>query len=411
MTLTQEQRNQVKEEVQWAGRVAWRKAGKKGTIVAATGVGKSKMAIDEVKDIIKDTYESPPLKPIVLLVTPTEKLRDENWPEEFKRWNVTQKGMDVYVKRICYASLKNEKGNQYRLVILDEIHWLTERNSEGFRDKSLNGGILIRFLAANMCQEIMGLTATEPDPDRDTMKAQIFEQIAPVCFRYTLDQAVDDGLLPEYKVKIIQIPLDRILKVIPAGTKANPFKNTELAAYEYLNKMVMKAQIAKRKNPNSKWAESIYGQRRRFIANLPSKARVAKVLISRLQKENKRFIVFCGGIEISRELCGENVYNSSPEDKPRDMLTAFKNKTISYLGVVDAVNEGHNIPDIDEGIIHLLSSNPRHVIQRLGRILRGENPVMYILVAQGTKDEDWCKEATADLDRKRIVYESYMNYL
>lgn len=405
--MTQTQRNQVKTDVQNAAYIAWKNAGMKGTIVAATGVGKSKIAIYRVKKIIEETYEPPPLKPSILLVTPTEKLRDENWPEEFLKWNVTQKGMNTFIKRICYASLKNERGNQYRLVILDEIHWLTERNSEGFRDAKS----LVKFMSDNMCQEVMGLTATEPDPERDAMKSQIFEQIAPVCFRYTLDQAVDDGLLPEYKVKVIQIPLDRILKVIPAGTKANPFKNTELAAYEYLNKMAMKAQIAKRKNPNSKWAESIYGQRRRFIANLPSKARVAKVLISRLQKENKRFIVFCGGIEISRELCGENVYNSSPEDKPRDMLTAFKNKTISYLGVVDAVNEGHNIPDIDEGIIHLLSSNPRHVIQRLGRILRGENPVMYILVAQGTKDEDWCKEATADLDRKRIVYESYMNYL
>lgn len=405
--MTQEERNQIKDQVQRAGTAAWVRNGMKGTLVMATGTGKSKVAVDRVKEIIRGTYQFPPLKPTILLVTPTEALRDVNWPEEFLKWNVTQYGMDTWVKRICYASLKNEKGNQYRLIILDEIHWLTERNSEGFKDAKS----LVKFMSDNMCQEVMGLTATEPDPERDAMKAQIFEQIAPVCFRYTLDQAVDDGLLPEYKVKIIQIPLDRIIKVIPAGTKANPFKNTELAAYEYLNKKVMKAQIATRKNPNSNWAKSLYGERRRLIANLPSKARVAKTLIFRLMRAEKRFIVFCGGIEISRELCGLNVYNSSDEDKPRDMLTAFKNKEISYLGVVDAVNEGHNIPDIDEGIIHQLSSNPRHVIQRLGRILRGQDPVMYILVAQGTKDEDWCKEAIADLDRKRIVYESYMNYL
>src|ERR1044072_1174567 len=408
MQLTQQERNEIKSQVQRAARTAWRNTGRKGTIVGATGVGKSKMAIDEVKEIIMSTYTSPPRKPTILLVTPTEALRDVNWPDEFKQWGLTEEGMNTYVKRICYASLKKEKGNGYELVVLDEIHWLTERNSEGFRDR----GSLIKFMSENMCKSVMGLTATEPDPERDAMKAQIFEQIAPVCFRYTLDQAVDDGLLPEYKIKVIQIPLDRILKVIPAGTKANPFAVTELAAYEFLNKKVMKASIAKRKNPNSKWAEMTYGERRRFIANLPSKARIAKNLIQREAiKAGKRVLIFCGGIEISRQLCGENVYNSSPEDKPRDMLSAFKNKTINYLGVVDAVKEGHNIPDIEGAVVHQLSSNPRHIVQRLGRAMRGEDPWMYILVAQGTKDEDWCREAIADFNPKRISYESYMNYL
>lgn len=406
MKLTQEERNEIKTQVQWAAYQAWFRH-KKGTIVAATGVGKSKIAVDRVKMLIKETCDFPPLKPSILLVTPTEALRDVNWPEEFLKWNVTQYGMDTYVKRICYASLKNEKNNKYRLVILDEIHWLTERNSEGFRDR----GSLVKFMSQNLCDEVMGLTATEPDPDRDMMKAQIFDQIAPVCFRYTLDQAVDDGLLPEYKIKIIQIPLERILKEIPGGTKASPFLTTEISAYDYLNKMAMKAQIAKRKNPNSKWAESVYGKRRRFIANLPSKAKVAKKLIEKFHREGHRFLAFCGGIEISRQLCGDWVYNSSTEDKSRDMLGAFKRKEISFLGVVDAVNEGHNIPDIDGALVHQLSSNPRHIIQRLGRTMRGEDPWIYILVAQGTKDEDWCREAIADFNPKRISYESYMNYL
>jgi len=63
------------------------------------------------------------------------------------------------------------------------------------------------------------------------------------------------------------------------------------------------------------------------------------------------------------------------------------------------------------GIIAQLNSNARDVTQRLGRILRGLEPELYILVSQGTKDEDWAREALADFDKKRIIYDTYLNYI
>lgn len=333
MNLTQEERNQVRKQVQDAGYRAWENAGRKGTIVMATGVGKSKLAVKRVTELAEKWYPSSDPRPEILLVTPTEKLRDENWPAEFAKWGAGGH-MENLVKRICFASLKNEKGNRYKLVILDEIHRLTFVNAEGF----LEEGTITQFLSENICDEVMGLTATAPAKDRDTIKASIVEQIAPVCFNYPLDQAVADGIIPPYQIVVIMVPLERMVKEIKSGTTKNPFMTTEVSAYEYLNKQVMKAQIATKKNPNSQWAKSMYGARARFIANLPSKTRVARKLMEN-KMGTKRTIIFCGSIDQSRELCGQNVYNSSPEDKKRDMLTAFKNKEISYCGVVNAVNK------------------------------------------------------------------------
>lgn len=402
--MTKEERNKIRSIKQKDAYSSWELFDRRGTICAATGFGKSCLAIRRIRELAVSWWTSEvPVhdKPQILLVTPTEKLRDENWPSEFKQWELPTYAQDM-VKRICFASLKNEVGNKYDLIILDEIHRLTEYNAEGFKDSDL------LFLADNMAEEVMGLTATVPDRDRDPMKAMIIDQIAPVCFNYPLDQAVADGVLPGYQIVIIQVPLDKIAKVIPGGSAKNPFMQTELSAYDYVSKQLKKAYASKKKN----WGDSLAGERRRLIANLPSKTRVLKKVIERIVHQGKkRTIIFCGGIDQSRELCGTNVFNSSAEDNKRGMLQAFKDGIIDYLGVVDAVNEGHNIDGIECGIIGQVNSNERDIIQRLGRVMRGEDPIIYVTVAQGTQDEKWASEALKGLDPKRIRYDSYMNWI
>lgn len=383
---------------------AWEEKGRKGTIVAATGIGKSKLAVRRVTDIARSYTDDPPVKNIILLVTPTETLRDDNWPAEFKKWGALAY-MDAMVKRICYASLKNEKGNHYRLVILDEMHHITENNAEGFRDQNT----LTQFFTENLCDEVMALTATEPDPKRDIMKWYIAKQIAPVCFRYSLDQAVADGIVAPYQIRVILVPLDKVQRVIPGGTKDKPFMQTEFSAYEYLEKAIKKAFVTRKKG----FIQKMIGARLRFIINLPSKTRVAKKVLEKVLP-GKRTLVFCGSIEQSRQLCGKNVFNSSKEDQKRDMLTAFKNMEIDYLGVVNAVNEGENIDFLDQAVIVQLNSNERDLVQRVGRMIRyrpGHKAMIYVIIAQDTKDMDWAAKALAGFDRKRIVYDSYLNYL
>lgn len=403
---TQEQVNQTRTMLQNVAYRAWENAGRKGTIAAATGFGKSYLAVKRATELCTEWYDSGKLlsKPDILLVTPTEKLRDENWPAEFRKWGFSH---DLtMVKRICFASLKNEKGNKYKLVILDEAHRITSYNAEGF----LKDGSLTQFFAENMAEEVMALTATEPDKDRDMTKYSILDQIAPICFKYTLDQGVADGLVPPYEIRVILVPLDNVTKNIPGGSKKNgTFLTTEASAYEYLNKQCKKAFGTKKQG----FIQAMTGKRAAFIRDLPSKTRVAKKVLEKVLP-GKRTLVFCGGIEQSRQLCGENVYNSSPEDKPRGMLTAFKNQQIDYLGVVNAVNEGHNIDEMDQAVIVQLSSNERDLTQRVGRCLRyreGHKPMIYILVAQGTQDQSWASDALQNFDPKRIVYDSYLNYM
>ena len=86
-----------------------------GILCLATGVGKSKIAIDYCRLLHSQLKKK--LK--CLLVVPTEKLRDTNWADEFCKW----KSKVIYtdcVERTCYASFNKFKNQEYDLVILDK---------------------------------------------------------------------------------------------------------------------------------------------------------------------------------------------------------------------------------------------------------------------------------------------------
>src|SRR6188768_819142 len=76
-------RTQIANEVSFK----FHENGKKGAIDAATGVGKSYFAIKECIDLVS---KRPQAK--ILLVVPTEELRDNNWKDEFEKWGA----IDIY---------------------------------------------------------------------------------------------------------------------------------------------------------------------------------------------------------------------------------------------------------------------------------------------------------------------------
>lgn len=376
----------MKDALQWAAFNEWKKMSR-GTVAGATGIGKSKIAIMAIEWLMS-------VKPgaRMLMVVPTEALRDENWPSEFAKWldPVTAAELSQQLEIICYASVPKYQGNHYDLVILDEVHHITERSGVLFTN--------------NRIHRTLGLSATPPNAKADWTKHEIISTFCPVVFVYSLDQGVRDGVVADYEIVVVVEPLDNINKTIQGGTAKAPFMTTEYKQYEYLSNVVKKTQ-AMPQGPHKVNAMKFAMLRRtRFVYDLPSKTALAKEVLKRLP-EDARIITFCGGIEQSRELFGEDVYNS--KDKRLGKLQEFKDLKIKRLGVVNAVDEGHNIPGLDIALIVQTNSSDRTIIQRLGRILRhrpGHKGLAVILCSQGTQDESWIKKALLDLDPQKITY-------
>ncbi len=335
---------------------------RRGLLVLPTGTGKTKVAIDAIKTI-------KPRK--VLVIVPTEKLRDVTWPDELKKWGLKKK-----LEIVCYASLAKIKRRTFDLVIMDEAHRITENNRVFFEN--------------NKVKYVLGMTATNPKDKYDLLK-----DICPIVYSASLDQAIDAGAVADYEIEIIYLNLDDKEKYISAGNAKNRFLTTEVGQYKFLNQRINKMRYSGKDVP-----EFFYMNRMRFIYNLRSKTRLAKDLIERLP-EQERLLIFCGSIEQAEEVC-DNFYHSKSNDTA---LSNFITGKINKLSAVKALNEGINIPKIDAALIVQLNSKELDLVQRIGRVLRTDKSKpakVYILVSIGTQDEVWANKATAYFDQTKI---------
>jgi superfamily II DNA or RNA helicase len=337
--------NKVRERVQdEAKQAVIRNNG--GMIAMATGSGKSRVAVELAK-----FYFDPKNDHHAALLVPTEKLRDENWAEEFTKWEA--QNVWKHTERLCYASASKVKGYDFPLAILDEGHNITELSSEFF----INNGV----------ENIVLLTATPPT---DMVKRQILSDLGvKLVYELTLDQAVRLGFVAPYKITVITVPLDATTKNIPGGTKAKPFMTTEAACYTYWNKRVQGAMFDQTPQGKAKLKFAILG-RMQFIYKIPSKTEVIHFLLNKVIPEDDRTIIFCGNIEQAEDVCPTFYHSKSSNDS----YDAFKAERINRLSCVKAVNEGHNFPGVDSGIIGQLNSKEKDLVQRINI------PVLYKLL-------------------------------
>lgn len=376
---------EVKDKIQQEGRQAWFDNFCKGTLAWATGVGKSKAAID-IMEQFRHEYLQAKAEGIcqILLVSPTEEMRDNDWPAEFEKWGVSMQG----IKGVCYASLAKEDLSKYDLIVYDECHRLTVHNLQ--RQQQVN-------------KPALGLTATFPKArfEDDLERISLLTELLPPVHKVSTDEAVELGLISDFEIMTLMFYLDSVNKNIPGGTKKKPFMTTEKAAYNYYSQCIRTAVI---KNIEPLKFSAI-SKRTRFLYNLPSKFRLAQQCLEQLKKEEKRTLVFAGSIEQANALCGEQVYHSESDS---NALQRFQNKEIDLLGAVRALNEGKNLTEPDQCLVVQVDSVERNLVQRIGRIIRKryDNPDfkarIVILVAMGTADEQWYKMSIKDFDTVRI---------
>lgn len=306
--------NKVREKVQNEAIQAVVDNGGTGMVAMATGSGKSRVAVELAKYYFDKIDWTPPIFKLAVIV-PTEKLRDENWKEEFTKWEASH----LWEKTLglCYASGSKIKDEVIDLAILDEGHNITELSSD--------------FFVNNVVENTILLTATPPT---DMVKKQILSDLGiKLVYELTLDQAVRLGFVAPYKITVITVPLDNVTKNIKGGNKANPFMTTEAATYAYHNKRVQQCFGDQTSQGRAKMKFAILG-RMQFIYKIPSKTQVIKFLLNKVIPEEDRTIVFCGNIEQAEDVC-PTFYHSKSGNESYD---AFKAEKINRLSCVKAVN-------------------------------------------------------------------------
>lgn len=392
--MTKEQALENKVRIQKEAEEAWLENEGYGCAELATGCGKTKIAISCIESIRHLWHQSDKGSPQILIVVPTEEMRDIDWPEEFSKWDTDISN----IKFVCYAALLKEKLDKYAMIIYDECHRVTIPNLRKLET-------LLEFPTRPY---VLGLTATLPKvayPD-DMERVHLLKRLFPTIYKITTDEAVDMGLIADFEVHVIKFNLDSVNKNIKAGSKLKPFDTTELAHYKYLTKKLQIASMAARADKRKEgFRFSAISDRAQFLYNLPSKLRLATLCLEKITSSNSRTVVFAGSIEQANVLCGDMVYHSKSN---RDALEKFQKKEISLLGAVRALNEGKNLSEPDNALIVQVDSVDRNLVQRIGRLVRirydnlTHKAKIIILVAVDTADQNWYESAISDFDSRRI---------
>lgn len=376
--------NEIKDWVQTKALRAWKDNSCRGTIEAATGVGKTRIAVLAAAEELEKNPGA-----VVYIAVPTETLRDDDWPAEFDKWGYGH--LNTKVKRVCHASMDTvtEERGEIDLLIFDEVHNITLNNSKIF--------------TSNKVFKILGLTATIPPNtgyEIDTMKRLLIDTNCPSVYQVSLEEAIELRLVSDFEVKVLLFDLDDRELCVDGGTKKKSYKTTEKARYDYLTKMLKKAAWMK---PEMKF---VWTQKRmHFLYTLPTKEVLAREVLGHILTDKgnpKRTLIFCGGIDQTHTLCDDWVYHSKSGDR---YLKKFQSLEIPYLGVCQALNEGKNIEALDQILIVQLNSKALDLIQRIGRAIRfrpGHVAQVVILVAKQTADEKWYREAFLNFDKRRI---------
>ena len=382
-------------------------------IQAATGVGKSKIAIDLCYEMAAQH-----IAPLRVLLVVAEIAHINNWNAEFIKWNWSWGQVTI----ICYASLKNYRDSEWDVIIFDEAHHLgSELRLDVFDTLRSRWKI---FLSATL---------------KDNLIGRLEESCGPIAtIKMGLQDAFNADILPEPKIILVPLKLNntdynetiveswgrkekrlsaacmykdrwkylRNKKAVPNGTLTIHCTQQQKYDYlceqfEYYKKRYMMCRNDAIKN---KWLQC-GSKRKTYLGSL--KTEYAKSLIS--EQKKKRFICFCTNIDQAEYLGGENAVHSKKKNC-QDIIDKFNKKQINSLFAVGMLQEGVNLTDIEVGVIIQLDGEERSFIQRFGRTLRSDSPVQYIIYYKGTRDEEYLNNALENIDKKYIKEIDYEHF-
>lgn len=350
----------------------------KGMLLAAlaTGVGKTKIGIDFMLKFEPNRGDR------FLVVVPTMVLRDKEWPDELEKWAAKE---GLRVEFICYDSLHTKIGQHYTAVVWDEFHHITPNYA--------------KFFELNRVDYHLALTATPPVPgsEKDSLIRDLgFENI----YHLSLDQAAKLGIVQNYEISIVSVPLDDKVAYGRPGKKSTKLL-TEKQMNTWINRRIAKA-VEQRDS-----TIGLIRKRRKFLRNLKSKTDAAKRILSNLSSE-LRVLIFCGSVQQAEHLATGTLakYATYHYKSGKEGLNKFLDDEVQRLTCIDAINEGVNVGKVDGSLIIHMDSQERTITQRIGRNVRfryGHTSWIFILVSENTQDEVWCNVALENLDQTRIT--------
>lgn len=361
-----------------------------------TGYGKTKISLDKTKEWIgKDSK--------ILIVVPRLNNMKE-WKKEITKW-----GFDDILSMITFTTYVSfpkycSPEIRWNTVIFDEGHHTSERCRDA-------------MIGLNT-QHIIVLSATLKKEHVDYFRRLSSMKIIKVNAK----DAIESGVLPNPRIILIPLTLDNTvanciieknirkttnpatIKVIGFSQKweyrkyKGPLRIT-CTAQQYYSDCSNLIDWYKQKGMYNAVMKNIWlhkaGERLKWLAK--HKENIIKDLLRQLR--NYRVLTFCQSIEQSETL-GCPCVNSKVGLASLDL---FNSKRIKHIAAVEMLDEGANLAECKIGLFQMINSSQRMSLQRIGRILRHNEPVLIFPYWMHTREEEIINELIKGYDPELIV--------
>ncbi len=363
---------------------AWEDNGRRGLVSMATGSGKTLVALVAaqrcpdlcllvvavprgalVEQWAREASEHTDLPNPVLVYESAS-----NWQEPlFNRLRAVRRQHDsrpVFVVGTLHSlsatgfqSVLSDAGvSGNALLIVDEVHNV---GAPSFR-QTLREEFVWR----------LGLSATPARYFDEEGTQVIREYFGPTVYIYDLRRALQDGHLCPYRYFVYPAHLS----------------NSEYTEYVELTKRIVQHrgaavseeltfQTNNALDNDSEEVKQLLFRRARILKKCKSKIQVLETVLA--NHSMKRALIYCADNEqlgeVIRLLKGKHILHlvytaETPSDARRSAVRSLGAGHVSVLAAIDCLDEGVDVPTVDEAIILASSSNKRQFIQRRGRILR-----------------------------------------
>lgn len=343
----------------------WINSGKHGILNLCPRFGKIYTTINIIEK----------LKPkSILIAYPDNKIRD-SWKTDFEKRGYD----DSNVTYTTHLSLKKYTENLYDLVVLDEIHLLSEAQIEAARE----------LLEINI--NVLGLTGTMTSWTEQTLEDELD---LPVVAHYPIEQAIEEGVIVDYEITVVRVPLDNKRKNNYKGKLRT--EKQQFDAYGYVINS-LEAQ--------GKATMFLRLARMRIIQNSVAKMEKTRDLLKKHKDE--RVLVFCGVTKIADSL-GIPSYHSKKDEK--QLFEDFASGKGNHMAVVKIGNTGVTYKPLNRVIINYFDSNAENLAQKINRCMAMEynNPEkkaqIYIVCSDEDVEAKWLKKALEFFDKNKIKY-------
>jgi superfamily II DNA or RNA helicase len=344
----------------------WIKKGKFGILNLCPRFGKIRTSINVFNELKPKT---------ILIAYPDNKIKD-SWESDFETMGFDSSN----VTYTTHLSLWKHKDNKFDIVVIDEIHLLSEAQIEAAKE----------LLELN--KVVLGLTGTLSSWTQNTLAEELNLK---VIAHYPIEQAIKEGVIVDYEIVVRMVPLDNKVKQNYKGKM-----KTEKAQFDAYTWVINK------KEGSGQSTMFLRLGRMRIVQNSLAKLECTKRILQNFKDE--RILVFCGVTKIADAL-GIPSYHSKKNEK--DMFEKFAaGEGSNHMAVVKIGNTGVTYKPLNKVIINYFDSNAENLAQKINRCMAMEydNPEkkakIYIISSTEQVELKWLKKALEFFDKSKIKY-------